>query len=159
MSADIIPFPTPSHSVKADDDVLYTEADLDALAEWTATDGPDPGERLSPAGGSADEEPLDDDLAMPEWTVDDDGVFEFPEPSDFVEADGKWVWLPEAEDPTDDVPVGMVGHQVKTMCRWQWRHHADGLTAPQKCCYSVLITTARLPGEARTERHWLAEAE
>ena len=135
MNAEVIPFP--SQSVKDDreeHDEIEETADAEALEEYLA------------------ETP----------TSEDEAFFEDPEPDDpslFVEADGKWVWQPAEEDPTGEVPVGMVSFAVRTMCRWRHRHFEDGLTAPQKCCYSVLVTTARLPGPARSTRHWLAEVE
>lgn len=63
---------------------------------------------------------------------------------------------PLTVDPTEY--VGMTAYQIKTMCRWMHRHHADGLTEPQPCCYSVLVTMSRLPGPVQDERNWLAYA-
>jgi hypothetical protein len=133
--ADIIPFP--SHSVTVEPITEHDEeeqvADEEALAEY-----------------------LEGQVVDDEWATDEETEWE-SEPDMFTEADGQWVWLPHEEDPTGDVPVGMVAFTIATRCRWMHRHLADGLRAPQTCCYSVLVSTARLPGPVRTPRHWLAE--
>jgi hypothetical protein len=138
MSGEVIPFPG-SQTVKAEalaeHDEVEETADAEALADY-----------LDEPPTSHDEEFFPDDTPA-------------EEPSLFIEADGEWVWLPREEDPTHEVPVGMVSFAIRTQCRWMHRHHADGLDTPQRCCYSVLVTTARLPGPVRTGRHWLAEVD
>lgn len=135
MSGEVIPFPSQSVNPEAlaEHDETEETADAEALAEY-----------LDEPPTSPDEEFFPDT---------------YVEPDLFIEADGKWVWLPEDEDPSGEVPVGMVSFTIRTQCRWQHRHVADGLTAPQRCCYSVLVTTARLPGPVRSTRHWLAEVD
>lgn len=135
--ADIIPFP--SHSVTKDEEA---EAEIITLAEDEEE------EQVT--------EYLEGQVVDDEWAIDEETEWE-SEPDMFTEADGQWVWLPHEEDPTGDVPVGMVAFTIATRCRWLHRHLADGLRAPQTCCYSVLVSTARLPGPVRTPRHWLAE--
>lgn len=63
---------------------------------------------------------------------------------------------PLTVDPTEY--VGMTAYSVRTMCRWSHRHAEEGLTEPQPCCYSVLVTMSRLPGPVQDERNWLAYA-
>lgn len=69
---------------------------------------------------------------------------------------GEWVWVPADQNPVNDVPVGMSAMEITTRCRWTHRHIAEEMPIPQPCCYSVLITTSRLPGPVQQKRHWLA---
>lgn len=78
------------------------------------------------------------------------------DPDEIIEANGRWVWVPVDREPVVDPSVGMVAHKIATMCRWEHRHIMDGETMPQPCCYSVHITTRRLPGPVRQPRNWLA---
>jgi hypothetical protein len=82
---------------------------------------------------------------------------EHEEPDAFTESDGQWVWVPTDQDPASDVPVGMIAHRVATMCKWTYRHIMEEQPIPQPCCYSVLITTKRLPGPVREARSYLAQ--
>lgn len=78
------------------------------------------------------------------------------DPEVMIEAGGRWVWQEAGEPPDAETPVGMVAHRITTMCRWTHRHIMEERQIPQPCCYSVIVTTTRLPGPVRTERNWLA---
>lgn len=135
--AEIIQFPG-ARDVGTDE--LLTDADAEALREYIE------GEYIE----DVEPEPVEGEVIE-----DDDPVFD--EPGEFLPVDGEWVFMPATDNPVSEVPVGMVAHRVTTMCKWQHRHLSEGLREPQQCCYSVLVTTARLPGPVRTERSWLAE--
>lgn len=81
------------------------------------------------------------------------------DPDEIVEADGRWVWEPVEGAPEAETPVGMVSYRIDTMCKWTHRHLMEDQPIPQPCCYSVLITTKRLPGDVREKRSWLAQEE
>lgn len=116
-----------------------------------------------------EDDPLDgftltvEDMACPDCgtlTDDHDGCDgPVTDPDEIVEADGRWVWEPVEGAPEHEPPVGMVAHRVSTMCKWTYRHLMEEQPIPQPCCYSVLITTKRLPGPVRSERSWLAPEE
>lgn len=147
MDATVIPFPTrepPPPDPEAVEEVL----DAVTLA---AEDDPTAG--CEGCGSITDEHDAD----CPSLLDPDDGPEE--DPDEIVEAGGRWVWQPTGRPPEDEPPVGMVAHKIRTMCRWQYRHIADREPMPQPCCYSVLITTARLPGPVRRENHWLAQSD
>lgn len=79
------------------------------------------------------------------------------EPEVIEEAEGSWIFVPNGDLPSEADAVGIRAHQVRLRCRWQHRHIADREPMPQPCCYSVLVTTSRLPGPAHTvERSWLS---
>jgi hypothetical protein len=84
---------------------------------------------------------------------------EVTDPDVITEADGRWVWEPVEGSPEHEPPVGMVAHRIATMCKWTYQHIEREESIPQPCCYSVLITTKRLPGEVRSPRSWLAPTE
>lgn len=81
------------------------------------------------------------------------------DPDVIEESDGRWVWEPADGAPETEVHVGMVAHKIATMCKWTHRHLMEDVPIPQPCCYSVLITTKRLPGPVRQTRSWLAPEE
>lgn len=124
-----------------------------------------PVERTRP---SEDEWPVPHDVE-PTWPEPDlldppedvDLVIEVEDPTEECEGCGHVVGshadnCPLVIDPTEY--VGMTAYSVRTMCRWMHRHMEDGLTEPQPCCYSVLVTMSRLPGPVQDERNWLAYA-
>lgn len=92
--------------------------------------------------------------------IEDEDDYVTPEdPDEIVEAGGRWVWQPAGEPPDDETPVGMVAHKIVTMCRFAHKHQRLRESMPQRCCYSVLVTYARMPGPARSEQHWLAKED
>lgn len=80
------------------------------------------------------------------------------DPDEIAEAGGRWVWQPLDESPMGETPVGMVANRIATMCKWTHRHLMEDQPIPQPCCYSVLISTARLAGPVQQHRSWLAPA-
>lgn len=110
-----------------------------------------------------DDLPPDDDLLdgfeMVSVPADDAAEVTDDDADEIIANGGRWVWQDADSAPDPFVPVGMVSHRIETMCRWRHRHIMDGLTEPQPCCYSVLITLARMPGEVQPERNWLAMQE
>ena len=102
-----------------------------------------------------EEEQVDGEEALAEYL----GNFDVSMVTAVTETEGRWVWEPKGESPEHEPPVGMVAHRIATMCKWTYQHIQREESIPQPCCYSVLITTKRLPGPVRDQRSWLAPTE
>jgi hypothetical protein len=155
QTAVIIPFPVQGGPL--DDEIEGVDAEIRDLV----TDEVDLSALLDPPPpcvecGESDGRHLPECITLTEYVeVSEDDY----EPTEFAEADGRWVWQPAEDAPQVETPVGWVAHKIRTQCRWLHRHYEEKVPVPQACCYSVLITTARLPGPVRAENHWLVPLE